>query len=63
MDDGIGIIAVIREHVAGEHSVRSELISSGCISTQPGGVIDIGTVRVKPKLVQLSKTSANVEWS
>jgi hypothetical protein len=44
MDDGIGITAVIREHVAGDHRVRLELVGSGGISTYPGGYIDIGAV-------------------
>jgi len=63
MDDGIGIAAVIREHVIGDHRVWSELVCSGGIAAQPCGLVVIGTVGIKSKLVELSQTGANVEWS
>lgn len=44
MDDGVGVTAVIGEHVAGDHRIRSELVGSGSVGTQPRGFIDIGAV-------------------
>jgi len=44
MDDGIGITAVIGEHVTGDHRVRLELVCSGRVGTQPSGGIDVGAV-------------------
>ena len=44
MDNGVGITAVIREHVADDHCIRSELVGGGNVSTQSCGFIDIGAV-------------------
>ena len=63
MDYGIGITAVIREHVTGDHRIRLELVCSGGVGAQPCGFIGIGTVGIKAKLVELSQAGANVEWS
>ena len=63
VDDGIGITAVIREHITGDHGIGLEWVGSGGIGTQPGGFINIGAVRVEPELVELSQASASVEWS
>lgn len=63
MNNSIGITAVIGKHVTGDHRVRSELVGGGGIGTQPRGFIGISAVGIEPKLVDLSQTSANVEWS
>ena len=44
MDDGIGITAVIREHIVGEHDIRGELVGSGGVGAQACGYIGIGAV-------------------
>lgn len=63
MDDGVGIAAVIREHVASDHRIRLKLVGSGGTCTRACGLIDICAVCVESKRVKLSQTSANVEWS
>ena len=62
MDDGVGIATVVGEHVAGDHRIRLEWVCSGGIGTQSGSFIDIGAVCVESELVELSQTSASVEW-
>jgi len=44
MDDGVGIAAVIREHVASDHRIRLKLVGSGGVCTRPCGLIDICAV-------------------
>ena len=62
MDDGTGVRTVIGEHVVGDRRIWLELVGEGILGTSSGGFIDVGAVRVEPKLVQLSQARASAEW-
>jgi len=63
VDDGICVSAIIGEHVVGDRHIWSELVCSGSAGTRSSSYIDIGAVRVESEFVDLSQTSASVEWS
>ena len=64
MEDVIGVITVIGEHIVGYHRTWLEFVGSSIGSTQPAfsGIVDIGTVRVESEFVDLPQTSVRVEW-
>ena len=62
MEDGIGVIAVIGRDIVGDHRIRLELVGDSLGTTQSGGFIDIGAVRVESESVGPSQTRARLEW-
>ena len=62
MEDRIRIVAVIRWHVVGDYFVGLESVASSAAATRSIGLVDVGTVLVKPEPVDLSQTGVNVKW-
>ena len=62
MDDRIGIVTVIGWHVVSNYLERLESVAGGVAATKSIGFVDVGTVLVKPELVDLPQTGVNVKW-
>ena len=62
MEDSFRIVTVIGWHVVSDYLVGLESVTSSAAATRSIGSIDIGTVLIKPELVDLSQTGMNVKW-
>jgi len=62
VEDGVGVVTVIREHIVGNHRIRLEWVGKSSASTQSSGFVDIGAMRVDSEFVELSQTGTRVEW-